>query len=503
MVLAATPPIPILTSAQMRAAEQRAFAAGLNSFEALRRAGRAVERTILSDWTKPRVDRVLVLCGPGNNGGDGYIVAAALKSRGWPVSVALLYPSLSPSGDAAKAAALWDGGCAPSMLDVIRALSARSIIIDALFGIGLVRPLDKAACDVVAAVNESPAAVIAVDIPSGISADSGDVMGAAIRADTTVTFGWPKFGHVLQPGAGYCGELRIADLGFGADVLSGLDVGSHVNAPMLWAHDYRSAGPDDHKYNRGHALIIGGAIMTGAARLAARAARRTGLGMLTMVVPQAVSNLYALDQPGAIVRTLSSNAALSEMAGERRITSALVGCGLEPGEDTREKVAAIMSLGKPTVIDGGGLTAFAEDTAGFLKLGRGDVVLTPHEGEFARLFGDDLPGNKVQLALAAAQRSRCVLVLKGADTVVASPAGHTVVNTGAPATLATAGSGDVLAGIVLGLLGQGMPAFSAACMAVWLHSQAARLVGAGLIAEDLPEKLGQVMVDTLRAMPGS
>jgi NAD(P)H-hydrate epimerase len=488
--------LALLTGAEMRAAEQAAFRRGLPSFEAMRRAGVAVADAIIARWPAASSGEVHVLCGPGNNGGDGFVAAATLRSAGYRVHVHATRAKSDYAGDAARAAALWHGEA--GTLDAIRlaALDGSSIVVDALFGIGLDRALDGNVARTIEAVNNTRATIVAVDIPSGVQADDGRIMGVAIGASLTVTFGWRKLGQVLQPGAARCGEALVADVGFARADLGSANPTRWLNDPSLWSSAYPVPKPSDHKYQRGHAVIVGGAVMTGAARLAARAARRTGLGLLTLAVPPAAWPIYAADQPGAIVRLAADPSALAAIAGDERISALLVGSGLEPDGATLELVRTCIALSRPTVIDGGGLGALGE--AELLAGDRPDIVLTPHEGEFGRLF-PDLVGreNKVERALLAAQRTGCTIILKGPDTVIAAPDGRSIVSGGAPATLATAGSGDVLAGIVSGLLGLGMPPFLAAAMAVWLHGRAAEGAGLGLIAEDLPDRMPLALAKAL------
>jgi NAD(P)H-hydrate epimerase len=490
------PDLVLLTGTEMRAAEQAAFARGLPSFEAMRRAGTAVADAIIARWPVAACSAVHVLCGPGNNGGDGFIVAATLRAAGYRVAVHAVRAKADYVGDAARAAALWHGEANKPDPAMLVALDASAIMVDALFGIGLDRALEGETANLIEAVNGSGATVVAVDIASGVSADDGRIMGAAIEADLTVTFGWRKLGHVLQPGAGKCGEILVADVGFGAGDLAPASPSCWLNTPALWSSAYPMPKPTEHKYQRGHAVIIGGAIMTGAARLAARAARRVGIGLLTLAVPPEVWPIYAGDQPGAIVRPVADLAALAAIAGDERISALLVGSGLEPDGATAELVRTCIALSRPTVIDGGGLTVLAGNSV--LAHGRADLVLTPHEGEFGRLFPDLVAReSKVDRALEAARRSGCTIVLKGSDTVVAAPDGGSIVSAGAPATLATAGSGDVLAGVITGLLGLHLPPFWAAAMGVWLHARAAQGIGLGLIAEDLPDRLPLALAKSL------
>lgn len=478
--------LALLTGAQMRAAEQAAFARGLPSFEAMRRAGVAVADAIIARWPAADSGEVHVLCGPGNNGGDGFVIAATLRSAGYRVVVHAVRNRSDYTGDAARAVAMWHGDVREPQPAQLAVLDASSIVVDALFGIGLDRRLEGEVATLIESANSARATIVGVDIASGVHADDGRIMGVAIDADLTVTFGWRKLGHVLQPGAAKCGETIVADVGFTAADLSAAKPCCWLNAPTLWSADYPVPKPTEHKYNRGHAVIVGGGVMTGAARLAARAARRVGLGLLTLAVPPDVWAIYAGDQPGAIVRPIADHAAFAAIAGDERISALLVGSGLEPDGETAELVRTCIALSRPAVIDGGGLSVLA----GSPFDGHSEIVLTPHEGEFGRLFPDLVAReSKVERAREAARRTGCILVLKGSDTVIAGVDGAAIVSNGAPPTLATAGSGDVLAGIATGLLGLKMPPFQAAAMAVWLHAHAAEGSGLGLIAEDLPDRL--------------
>jgi len=490
------PDLVLLTGAGMRAAERAAFARGLPSFEAMHRAGVAVADAIIARWPAAGSGAVHVLCGPGNNGGDGFVVAATLRDAGYRVAVHALRPKAGYVGDAAGAAALWRGEATKPDPASLATLDGSAIVVDALFGLGLDRALEGDAAELIDAVNHSRATIVAVDIASGVHADDGRILGAAIAADLTVTFGWRKLGHVLQPGAARCGEILVADVGFSAGDLSAANPSCWLNAPALWSSSYPMPKPTEHKYQRGHAVIVGGSIMTGAARLAARAARRVGIGLLTLAVPPEVWPIYAGDQPGVIVRPVGDLAAFAAIAGDERISALLVGSGLEPDGYTADIVRTCLALGRPTVIDGGGLTVLAGSDA--LALGRVEIVLTPHEGEFGRQFPDLVArASKVDRAVEAARRTGCIIVLKGSDTVVAAPDGGSIVSGGAPPTLATAGSGDVLAGIITGLLGLHLPAYLAAAMGVWLHARAAEGLGLGLIAEDLPDRLPLALAKAL------
>ncbi|WP_374652845.1 NAD(P)H-hydrate dehydratase [Dongia sp.] len=475
---------PIVTAAEMRAAEQAYFARGHDSYALMRQAGAAVADAIHRAHPAPDAE-ILVLCGPGNNGGDGFIVADLLRRAGRVVRVSAMRAPESYAGDAAQAAKAWIEGGELLPFDPA-ALPKAVLIVDALFGIGLDRPLDGKAATVIDWINRSGAEVWAIDIASGISADDGRILGTAVAARHTVTFGWPKAGHLLLPGKIQTGALHVAPIGLTRDLLAP----GHAawrNDRAAWIDALPQPGPLDHKYSRGHALVVGSSDMPGAGRLAALAARRIGAGMLSIAAPAASLPLYMADQPGIIAKPGAKPDDLVEILMDRRISAVLVGSGLVPNAAAREMVITALAAGRPAVVDGGGLTAFADRPEDLFTLGRGDVVLTPHEGEFARLFPDLGPGlGKLARIRQAAARSRCVIVLKGADSVIAAPDGQAIVQDEASPYLATAGSGDVLAGLTLGLLAQGMPAYLAAAAAVWFHAQAGLALGAGLIAEDLP-----------------
>lgn len=496
--------LDVLTGPQMRAAEQALFARGTDSFALMTAAGIAVADAIRDHWAP---QPVTVLCGPGNNGGDGFISAQALRDAGYLVTLLAMRPRDGYRGDAARAAEHWRGEIGAMEAGILQeAIPPGRLVVDALFGIGLDRALPTVAALVVQHCRQVSAPVVAVDLPSGISAESGQVLGAAMTAAATITFGWAKPGHLLFPGRAHAGRLIVADLGLDADCLAAarLQPGSpciRSNAPALWSADLPRIGAPDHKYSRGHALVFGSQEMPGAGRLAARAARRVGAGMLSVAAPHEVLPLFQADQPGLIAKPVSRPEDVVEILLDSRISGVLVGAGMLPVAATREAVLNVLASGRPAVVDGGGLTVFADRPQDLFGLGRADVVLTPHEGEFQRLFPDLGPDRlgKLERASAAARRSRCTLVLKGADTVIAAPpAGdgdpdRLIINTTASAYLATAGSGDVLAGLILGLLAQGMPAFEAASAAVWLHGSAGLALGPGLIAEDLPERIPELL----------
>lgn len=488
----------LATTAEMGEADRLAIAGGVPGIALMEAAGRAAARAVQRRF--PPVP-VLVLCGPGNNGGDGFVVARLLREAGWPVSVETLGDPARLRGDAALAAARWDSGTRPA---APASIDSAGIVVDALFGAGLSRDLSGEALALVAALRDRAGAgrpaVVAIDTPSGVDGDTGLVRGAAAPADLTVTFFRAKPGHLLLPGRELCGETVVADIGIPDSVLETVAPAQGRNDPALWAEWLRPPGPRDHKYSRGHATIAGGAAMTGAARLAAAAARRAGAGLATLAVPSAAATICRAAEPGALVVECEGAAAFRALLSDPRRTAALAGPGLGIEPRTRAIVEAALGAGRPAVLDADALTVFAGEAGALAALARAPLVVTPHEGEFARLFPDlaaGAPGasrlGKLGRARAAAGRLGAVVLLKGADTVVAAPDGTALIDADAPPWLATGGTGDVLAGTVAGLLARGTPAFEAAAAAAWLCGTAARLSGPGLLAEDLPPLLPRAM----------
>jgi len=456
-------------------------------------AGRAVADAISRRFS-PRP--VAVLCGPGNNGGDGFVVARLLAERGWPVRLALLGNRAALKGDAAWAAALWKGDVAPLAVEM---LDGAGLVVDAIFGAGLARPVEGIAAEIIAALNERHIPVAAVDVPSGVDGATGEIEGVAPRAALTVTFFRRKPGHVLLPGRAQCGETLVAQIGIAAAVLDTIAPDTVANHPDWWLGQLPRVEAAGHKYSRGHALIAGGEQMTGAARLAARAAARVGAGLVTVAAPEPAFPIYAAALTGVIVAPITGTDDFAALLADKRRNAALIGPGAGTHPETRDKALKILAAGKSAVLDADALTVFADSPAVLFAAINSPCAFTPHEGEFARLFGNSdskLGGKlagKLDRARHAAKTSGAVIILKGADTVIAAPDGRAAINENAPPTLATAGSGDVLAGLVVGLLAQRMPVFEAAAAAVWLHGAAAHAFGAGLVAEDLVETLPAVL----------
>ncbi len=471
----------LLTPPEMSRADQAAVAAGVGEVALMEAAGRAVSVAVAARWS-PRP--VIVLCGPGNNGGDGFVAARHLAMEGWPVRLALLGERERLAGAAAHHAARYRGSVEPLSTGV---LEGAGLVIDAIFGAGLSRPVDGVVRETIAALTASRIPVIAVDMPSGLDGGTGEIRGAAAKADVTVTFFRKKPGHLLYPGRGLCGTLRLAQIGIADTVLADIAPRCFENGPPLWLADYPWPQAEDHKYRRGHVVVAGGAVLTGAARLAARAAARVGAGLVTVAAPEAAWPVYASALMGIIVRPMRAAEDFAALVGDTRVRAMVVGPGAGVSPETRSAVLAALATRRPVVLDADAITAFAETPEALMDAIEGPTVLTPHEGEFARLFA--VAGDRLRRARAAAARAGAVIVLKGPDTVIAAPDGRAAINANAPPDLATGGTGDVLSGLIAGLLGQGLAPFEAACAGCWLHGEAARDFGPGLVADDLIDTL--------------
>lgn len=491
---AASYPLELLTTGQMAEADRRTIAGGVPGMALMENAAAALAGVINQILQKTSGRRILVLCGPGNNGGDGFVAARLLRSQRYKVRVASMAPRDELRGDAARAAAAWTGETT-TIWDVD--FAGVDLVIDALYGTGLSRDLDARTISLVNRLNEwrrtSGQKVVSVDIPSGVDGTSGGVRGAAVEADVTVTFFRLKTGHLLLPGRLLCGRLVCAHIGIRPSALEGLGVNAFVNEPEFWQPRLPLPEVSGHKYSRGHAVAVsGGPSFTGAARLAAGAALRAGAGLVTLASPADALAINACALTAVMVRVADDADALSALLADRRMNVVALGPGLGVSENSRRLVeTALASPGgrRAVVLDADALTSFASETDRLWRAiggATGDVVMTPHAGEFARLFpAPAAEGSKLDLARTAAHSSGAIVIFKGPDTVVAAPDGRAAILPEASPWLATAGSGDVLTGIVAGLLAQEMEGFLAACCAVWIHARAAALFGPGLIADDL------------------
>ena len=485
----------VLTTAEMERADRLAIAAGTPGFSLMLSAGQAVAAAAMD---LAEEGPILVVAGPGNNGGDGFVAAAELAARGREVSVIPLCERDSLQGDAASAARGWKYPVLPFNP---QAIGKPALIIDALFGAGLDRPVKGEPFDMIEAINANGAPVLAVDLPSGINGTTGAVMGTAVRAVETVTFFRRKPAHLLLPGRLHCGRVRVVDIGIDAAVLDEIAPKTFENVPSSWKGSYPVPTIEGHKYSRGHVVVVSGGIAaTGAARLSARGALRAGAGLVTLASPRDALLVNASALTAVMVRPIDTVVEFAELLNERRLNAYVIGPGAGVGERIRDFVLTALSAKRATVLDADALTSFADNPGRLFEAIKNShdpqVVLTPHEGEFPRLFSDISNKHplrsKLERVRDAAVRSGAVVLLKGPDTTVASPDGRATISANAPPWLATAGAGDVLSGMIAGLLGQGVPAFEAASIAVWMHGEAAREAGPGLIAEDLPETLPAV-----------
>src|SRR5580658_2995308 len=491
--------IELLSNVEMGQADRLAIGGGIPGIALMENAGKAVADAVAA-YSSPG-SCVVVVAGPGNNGGDGFVAARLIAVRGYNVKVLLVGEASALKGDAAHAAKKWSGATTPAEP---RGLNSADVIVDALFGAGLDRPVEGLPRAMIEAMNAQAAPVVAVDLPSGINGTSGAVMGAAVNAARTVTFFRKKSGHVLLPGRLHCGPIAVADIGIPDSVLTRIAPQTFENVPALWRAKFPVPKHTGHKYDRGHAVVLSGpSWSTGAARLAARGALRAGAGLVTIASPREALAVNAAASLAVMVRPVDGAAELTTFLGDRRFNALAIGPGVGVGEATCERVLAALLGVRAVVLDADAITSFAADPQRLAKALKARstqaTILTPHEGEFSRYFG---ALDKKSQALSKLERTRLaaklvdsVVVLKGADTVVAAPDGRAAIAANAPAYLATAGSGDVLTGMATGLLAQGMPAFEAAAAAVWLHGEAAAAFGPGLIAEDLPEQLPRLYRD--------
>jgi hydroxyethylthiazole kinase-like uncharacterized protein yjeF len=500
-------PIELLTTGQMARADRLTVEGGVASMALMEKAAAAIAKVASTILAKTSGRRVLVLCGPGNNGGDGYVAARILRNQRLKVRVAALFPPQGLHGDVLEAASRWPG-CIERASDC--ELEAVDLVIDALFGTGLARDLDAQTIALVERLNQwrrdTGQKVVAVDIPSGVDGTTGAIRGAAVEADATVTFFRVKTGHLLLPGRLHCGALTCAHIGIRSNVLDAIAPDTFVNEPGFWQSALPLPKIEGHKYSRGHAVVVsGGFSFTGAARLAAKAALRAGAGLVTVASPSDALAINATALTSIMVREAKGPRGLAQLLADSRKNAVALGPGLGVGEATCALVEAALAQSdarRAAVLDADALTSFAGELDRLTRAiaaASGPVVLTPHAGEFARLFPSGrsppdgaAPQSKLDRARAAARESGAIVLFKGPDTVVAAPDGRAAIMPEASPWLATAGSGDVLTGIIAGLLAQGMAGFAATACAAWMHAQAAEIFGPGLISDDIIDTLPAV-----------
>lgn len=484
----------ILSIREMYSADQNAVAAGIPSLLLMETAGEQAAKEIFKRFGKTRV---AVFCGPGNNGGDGLVVARHLKKLGAKVKVALFGGRESLARDAEIMALKWDDSFC-SFEKIV--LDEVDLIVDAIFGAGLSRPIAGDVKTLMKNIHARRIPAVAIDIPSGVNGDTGEINGFAIPAVMTVTFFRPKFGHYLLPGRALCGDLKVVDIGIPDTVLNQNTGTARLNGPDIWLTKFPWPGLETHKYKRGHGIVLSGPKSnSGAARLAARGALRCGAGLITIASPMSALDENSVNLTSIMAEGWTTCEEFGQIISDVRRNAVLLGPGAGVGNTTRENTLLALNARKNVVLDADALTSFENETETLFQAITGDCILTPHEGEFGRLFS--INGDKISRAIAASRLSGAIVVVKGADTVISSPEGRVVVNHNGSPFLATAGSGDVLAGICLGLIAQGMPSFEAACCAVWIHAEAGQRFGPGLIAEDLSEQIPPILAGLTRKAP--
>ena len=495
-------PVELLTPEEMGDADH--LAATLNredSFKLMERAGQAIADIVLNDYRQCR--KIAVLCGPGNNGGDGYMAAHILKSHGFEPTIFALGTPRARS-DAEKAAALW--GAKHLAFDNFSSPQDFDVVIDALYGAGLDRPLEQLLQEKLKRLNESGVPVIAVDLPSGVFGQNGAIKGESVKASKTVTFFRLKPGHACYPGRLQCGEIRLADIGIPEKVLETIKPTRFINFPSLWLKNWPELDYDIHKYRRGHAVVFSGhQSSTGAARLAAHAAARSGAGLVTIVSPEDALLVHEMHLTSIMLKEMGSDTEILDFLENRKVRSVILGPAFGSLERALSIIEAVLLKSKifTLVLDADALTAMAgksEEIFALIKQSPVNVILTPHEGEFQRVFPsvahmEDL--SRIEKAAKAATDSGSVVVYKGADTIIASPDGRLAVNVNGTPFLATAGAGDVLSGIIGGLSAQKMLPFEAACAGVFLHARCAEHFGPGMIADDIVSAIPLVLSEII------
>ncbi|PJB72378.1 MAG: bifunctional ADP-dependent NAD(P)H-hydrate dehydratase/NAD(P)H-hydrate epimerase [Alphaproteobacteria bacterium CG_4_9_14_3_um_filter_47_13] len=483
----------VLTNAPMREADRLTVESGISGYELMVAAGQSVTNIVHEYYGDYEV---LILCGSGNNGGDGFIAAMFLESLGHKVTVMGLVSARRLKGDARQAYKSWGG----KMLDFIARpdLPEKTVVVDAVFGTGLSKNLESPVTDVFKAIRDGGWPVVAVDIPSGVNSDNGEADPQTLAASRTVTFFRKKAGHMLMPAFALCGHITVHDIGIEDDVLVLTGFSFRENAPALWQTRLPKPKNSQHKYSRGHVVMLGGTRMTGAARLASEAAMRCGAGLCTIVADQEVASIYKRAAAHVLYEVLETYEDFIHHLEDERRNAVLIGpgAGLEDRKGLQQAVLAALATEKPLVLDADALTCFADMPETLYKALHKKCVLTPHEGEFAKLF-PALDGRKLEKAVQAAEMTGAVILLKGADTIIAQQGHDVVVNTHATPWLATAGAGDVLAGLVAGFLAQNMTVFDAACAGAWIHGETGDRKGAGLVAPDLVEGIPAVIRDLL------
>lgn len=481
----------LLSVEEMQNTDNAAISSGIAGVTLMENAGIAVFKHIRAHFAR---GHAVVLCGTGNNGGDGFVIARLLKEAGWDVELGLFANRYDLSGDAAHMADLWTDKAkgeisTPDKLD----FTVADIVVDAVFGTGLNRPMASEVVELFKTIPDIP--IVAVDIPSGIDGNTGKKLGYVRPVHSTVTFCRKKVAHLLYPARKICGKLILSDIGISDNHIVLQENETYENSKDQWFHIFQQADIETHKFKRGYAVIAGAEVMTGATRLAARAAQRAGAGYVVIASPEKASTLYRVSLSSVVVTGYRDTTGFSEILGDKRATAFLIGPGMGYAFGAQERVLATLKLNRPTVLDADALSLFEGSSELLFNKIIGPCVMTPHEGEFAKLFPEIYSQSigKLEQARAAAKESGAVIVFKGPDTVIAAPDGRAYINSNAPSYLATAGSGDVLAGIITSYLSQGYEPIEAAAAAVWFHGELGNQCGIGTIAEDLIDQIPSLL----------
>jgi hydroxyethylthiazole kinase-like uncharacterized protein yjeF len=482
--------LELLTAEEMRRAERLAIEGGVPTLKLMENAGLGVAEEVVRRF--PRGSKVVVLCGPGNNGGDGFVAARSLRERGYQIRLALLGKVDDISRDAKEMARRWDEAIEPMTPTCI---DGAEVLLDAIWGSGLKGPVEGIPAQIIKTATEREIPTVSVDVPTGLDMTHGTTQGPVFKAVATVTFFRRKTGHLLLPGRHYCGDVRTVDIGIPASVLGDVSPQTFLNEPEFWLNYFPRLKPEGHKYDRGHAVVVSGPMeSTGAARLAARASLRIGAGLTTVATSKAAFYINAAQLTSIMVAVFDSPPDLADfLHDDPRLNAVLIGPGAGLSPETREHVAAVLASEATVVIDAEGLTSFHEaphELYGLIKQRPAPTILTPHQGEFEQIFPElSNAESKLVQTRRASELSGAVVVFKGPDTIIAAPDGLAAVTESAPPWLATAGTGDVLAGLINGLAAQGMAALDAAVAGVWVHGELARTFGPGMISEDMSELL--------------
>lgn len=481
----------VLTNSQMAEADKLTIEGGYAGYDLMCNAGESFVDTIVQSMV---FDHCFILCGPGNNGGDGFVIAKLLRDKGCMVTVASLVAVDQFKGDAAKAAQEW--GQDVVLFKDVTGIADHALVIDAVFGTGFSRSLDEDVIRIFDLVRDGGHSVVAVDIPSGVDGNTGQADPHTLEADMSVTFFRKKLGHVLMPGMALCGDVNIRDIGIADDVVATTGWSVHENEPELWQDSLPFPSIDQHKYHRGHVVVLGGDHLTGAARLASEAAMRSGAGLCTIVSSAEATPIYRSGAAHVMVESFEARKDFAAHIKDERRNAIIIGpgAGLDDVKELQKIVLAALATKKAIVLDADALSCFEGQADKLFKALHEQAVLTPHEGEFTKLFGE-LEGSKVERAGKAAEMTGAVILLKGPDTIIAGSNNVPVVNNHASPYLATGGSGDVLAGMIGGFLAQGVDPFDAACIASWMHGEASLQLGAGMVSSDLIEIIPDILSD--------